>query len=260
MSWPYLQRGRRQNPPIVFLHGFMGRGANWLPLVEPLAGHFYCLLPDLPGHGRNTQLPLNNPLNFDAVTDALFSFLHTVDALPASLVGYSLGGRLALYFAAKYPTAVSALVLEGASPGLAAEPARRERAALDDRRAAELVQLGLAEFVERWYQMELFDSLRRQPELLAQTKARRLHNDARWLAKIIRELSPGRQPAVWEQLAQLPMPVLLLAGALDAKFTALAGQMAARIPRAQVQIVPNAGHNVHLEQPAAFTHLLREFL
>jgi 2-succinyl-6-hydroxy-2,4-cyclohexadiene-1-carboxylate synthase len=256
----HLQTGKVKNPPVLFLHGFMGSSADWLPLAESLSSDYFCLLPDLPGHGQNINLPRTTLLNFDAVTAALFEFLQQRNSRPVNLVGYSMGGRLALYFALRYPQVVSSLVLEGANPGLPTDDARRTRAVLDDQRAEQLLQIGVPAFVEQWYQLALFASLQNQPHLLAKTKERRSQNDARWLAKVIRELSPGRQPSLWADLPRLSARVLLLVGTLDSKYVALAQQMAAQIPRAEVQLVPQAGHNVHLEQPQQFTRLLRDFL
>jgi 2-succinyl-6-hydroxy-2,4-cyclohexadiene-1-carboxylate synthase len=171
-----------------------------------------------------------------------------------------MGGRLALYYALRFPQAVAALALEGASPGLADAPARQARAALDDDRANRLLADGLDAFLGEWYQLPLFASLRQRPDLLARTIERRRANNPRWLAKVISELSPGRQPSLWGELGQLSLPVLLVAGALDENYSALVGQMAQKIPQATVKIAPSAGHNVHLEQPEFFAGLLADFL
>jgi len=115
-------------------------------------------------------------------------------------------------------------------------------------------------FVEQWYQLELFRSLQTQPELLDSIKVRRKKNDPRWAAKIIRELSPGRQPSLWDRLDSLPMPTLLLAGALDPTYTTMVTQMGQKIAQATIEIVPDAGHNIHLEQPETFSRIMRSFL
>lgn len=258
--WPYRELGPPNLPPLVCLHGFMGRGADWLPVAEPLAAHHRCLLPNLPGHGDNTRRALAAPLDFERLTHELAAWLDWVGLDRVDLLGYSLGGRLALYFAVRFPGRVGRLVLESANPGLQNPAARRERAALDDQRAAQLRQEGVDKFVQNWYRLPLFASLAGQPGLLAQVAAQRQHNDARWLAKVISDLSPGRQQPLWAALPGLSLPVLLLAGALDEKYVALAQTMAARLPRAQVAVVPQAGHNIHLEQPNAWCEQVTDFL
>ncbi len=246
--------------PLVFLHGFLGSGSDWLSVARQFSHQFFCILPDLPGHGENVELPLSEPVNFDKIVAGLNYLLDELELERVNLLGYSMGGRIALYFSTKFPHRVEHLILEGANPGIADERSRLARATLDDQRAEQLRNLGIDTFVDRWYQMMLFGTLKKHPQILEQLKIRRKQNDARWAAKIISELSPGRQPSLWHRLGQLPMPVLLLAGQLDEKYADLMGQMAAKIPQAILEIVPGAGHNVHLEAPQPFIKGVEQFL
>ncbi len=259
-SWPYQTLGNSKNPPIVFLHGFMGSGADWLSIAEGLAGNYFCLLPDLPGHGHNTDLPFSESLNFDVVVNGFRRWLKQHGLKQIDLVGYSMGGRIALYAATQFPERIKTLVVESANPGLVDTQARRARATADDERAETLLQAGIDAFVEQWYELGLFSSLKQYPNLLEQTKINRKQNDPRWAAKIIGELSPGRQPPLWNQLKTLPMPVLLLAGALDSKYSSLMAKMGEKIPNATFEVIPNAGHNVHLERAEHFVEILADFL
>ncbi|MCB0209937.1 MAG: 2-succinyl-6-hydroxy-2,4-cyclohexadiene-1-carboxylate synthase [Anaerolineae bacterium] len=258
--WPYQTTGESYLPPVIFLHGFMGSGTDWLPIAKNLATQYYGILPDLPGHGWNTDFPLTQPINFDTVADGLRQLIEYLNLAPVTLVGYSMGGRIALYTAIQFPERIASLVLEGANPGLADEEDRQARATLDDQRAEQLQAEGIDTFVDTWYAMDLFRTLHTDPARLDAMKSRRKKNDPRWAAKIIRDLSPGRQPPLWDRLHTLAMPTLLLAGALDTKYTALMNRMGQSIPRSEVTIVPNAGHNVHVEQPEAFSQLLTNFL
>lgn len=259
-KWPYHSIGERHNPPVVLLHGFMGAGTDWLPLAELWASQFFCLMPDLPGHGRNTHLPLAQPLDFDRVVQGLLTFLQHLQLDRVSLVGYSLGGRIALYAATRFPQKIKALVLESCQAGLTGESKRRDRAEADDRLADLLLTQGMESFVEQWYNLDLFGSLKRQPHLLAEIKEKRKRNDPYWMAKIIKELSPGQQPSLWNKLGSLPMPALLMAGELDAKYTELVVMMGRQIPEATVEIFPEVGHNIHLEHPEAFSGVVQTFL
>lgn len=258
-TWTYQSIGDRHNPCLVFLHGFMGAGADWLPVTKPLAGHFYCVMPDLPGHGRNTYLSLSKPLDFNAVGQGLLQFLQDLQLDSVGLVGYSLGGRIALYAATKvFPQKVHTLILESCQPGIAGEQARRDRAEADDKQAEALLgDEGIEGFVDQWYELDLFKTLKRYPQLLAKIKKKRKKNNPLWMAKIIKELSPGRQPPLWENLSSLSMPVLLIAGGLDTKYTELVAQMGRQIPGAMVNIVSDAGHNIHLENPGRFAELIK---
>jgi 2-succinyl-6-hydroxy-2,4-cyclohexadiene-1-carboxylate synthase len=217
-------------------------------------------MPDLPGHGRNLQLPLSQPLNFDSVVAGLQALLLHLRLDGASLVGYSLGGRIALYAATKFPPQIKALVLESCQAGITGEQMRRDRAEADDRQARILLAEGMESFVEQWYNLDLFKTLRRRPQLWLEIKEKRKKNDPRWMAKIISELSAGRQPPLWNQLGSLPLPVLLVAGGLDAKYVELMVKMGNQIPGATTEIFPDAGHNVHLEHPEKFTKIVKAFL
>ena len=257
--WPYQTVGEKKDSPILFLHGFMGIGADWLPITNHLSHRFFCIMPDLPGHGKNTGFPISRPLNFDIVSAGLIDLIDQLELGQVSLVGYSMGGRLSLYTTLKYPTKITSLVIESASPGLVAQEERQERATLDDRQAERLLAGGIDAFVEAWYNLPLFETLHRHPQLLAAVKKTRKKNNPRWVAKIISELSPGRQPVLWEQLSMLTMPVLLMAGALDKKYTELITIMGQKIPYGVTHIIPDAGHIIHLEQPARFVELIGNF-
>jgi 2-succinyl-6-hydroxy-2,4-cyclohexadiene-1-carboxylate synthase len=257
-NWPTEVAGKPDKPAIVLLHGFLGSGRDWRQLSEQhLARDFFCVMPSLPGHAEH---PPSDPLNFDTVADGLYTRLRTFGLERINLVGYSMGGRLALYFALKYQSFVTRLALEGASPGIADSQARLARAAQDDERAIQLVQDGVEAFVDDWYQMDLFSSLRQHPELLAEVVGQRKQNNARWASIVIRELSPGRQPSLWSQLGELTIQVLLITGALDRKYATLSHEMEKYIPRARTEVIARAGHNVHLEQPGIFARHLKKFL
>jgi 2-succinyl-6-hydroxy-2,4-cyclohexadiene-1-carboxylate synthase len=73
-------------------------------------------------------------------------------------------------------------------------------------------------------------------------------------------MGQGAQPSYWDRLDELDVPVLLLAGALDRKFVGIAGQMGVRIAGAELSVIPDAGHAVHLERPREFLDDVRAFL
>lgn len=259
MSWPCQTLGDPSHPPVLFLHGFLGAGVDWLRIAFEFGTQYFCLFPDLPGHGKNITLSLTTPLNFDTLNDGLLTLLDHFQLPQTHLVGYSLGGRAALSFAVHYPERVTTLTLESASPGITDPGERRARAAEDDRRAETIRAAGVEAFVEHWYTLPLFRSLRNHPRL-AEIMARRKANHPGWVAKAIRALSPGRQTPVWDQLSLLDMPVLFVAGALDEKYTQVGRQLAVQVPQCRLEIIPQAGHNVHLEKPETFVPLLKEFL
>jgi 2-succinyl-6-hydroxy-2,4-cyclohexadiene-1-carboxylate synthase len=194
------------------------------------------------------------------MAEGLFTLIEALELDRVGLVGYSMGGRIALYSALRQPHQISTLILESCSPGISAGSARRQRALIDDGRAESILADGLETFVDHWYDMELFHTLRRHLHLFQVTKEKRKMNDREWAAKVIAELSPGRQPSLWTELDGLRLSTLLLAGALDSNYVEVMTAMSQKIPKSRIEIVPEAGHNIHLEHPSRFIKLVVDFM
>ena len=257
--WPYITWGRPNKPPIVFLHGFLGAGSDWGEIAGPLAEDYFCVCPDLPGHGANITRDFDAQLSIPQLALELRALCAALSLNAPIVVGYSLGGRVALAAAVQHPEIMQALMLESTSAGLDTEAERQARAATDDARAAVLLADGIAAFMRTWYAAPLFESLQMRPQLLAKLQAARTCNDARWMSKVVSELSPGRAASVLAELPSVRLRTLLLAGALDVRYTESAQRMAAAMPNAICTVVADAGHNVHLEQPTAYRQALRDY-
>lgn len=252
--------GDQSSPAILFLHGFLGLGEDWLEIAQDLSQDHYCILPDLPGHGQSRELSGDQSYNMATTSEAVVNLLDVLKTDRVTLLGYSMGGRIALYTALRFAHRAKALVLESASPGIEDVKDRRDRAALDDLRADQLERKGVATFVEQWYNAPLFDSLHHQPEKLALLKQSRLAHDPHALAAALRGLSVGRQPSLWQEIARLDIPAMIVTGALDKKYCDIANKMAAPLPRSRQITIDDVGHNAHFEQPQEFLARLREFL
>lgn len=241
----------------VLLHGFTGSADSWSPkLLRGIDGLGYRVRTvDLPGHGargREEGVP-----TLDATVAEIADVLEGGDAL----IGYSMGGRVALHVALRHPDRVGALVLESASPGIGDATERRLRRDHDERLAASIVQDGVPAFVDRWEGLPLFASQRRLDSAArAEQRRRRLANDARGLAFALRGLGTGVLPSLWNRLAEVVAPTLLLVGALDDKFVDIAERMAASMKAAEVEVVPDVGHAVHVEAPDAWADVVARFL
>jgi len=255
-----LGRNSQRERPLLLLHGFTGRGDNWNHHTEYFTRAGYTVLtPDLPGHGANL---LANPHDYTikAAAAQIAGLLDSEKTGPVHLLGYSMGGRLALYFALHYPEKVDSLILESASPGLATPEERAVRKASDDALAERIEREGIPAFVAFWEGLPLWKSQERLPAATRQwLHEKRLCNDPMGLAHSLRQMGTGVQPSLWERLEELKMPVLLLAGEEDKKFVALAQEMAARVPQARLKILAEAGHTLHLEQPDTFQKAVLEF-
>jgi len=246
---------------LVLLHGFTGCAASWGDHAGALAaGGLRVIALDMPGHGESEAPADARRYAMEHCRADIVDVLRILDVQEgeAILLGYSMGGRIALYTA--FAGFFRALILESASPGLASEAEREQRRQQDELLAERIERAGVADFVDYWEQLPLFAS---QQALPAATRAalhrQRLHNRAAGLANSLRGAGTGAQPALHARLPELDLPVLLIAGEQDEKFCAIARQMARLLPRAQLEIVPGAGHTVHLEQPDKFDRLVRDF-
>ena len=237
----------------------MGNRADWQPLVDAGLGTYTCLAIDLPGHGEAVSWA-SNDWSFAAVVKAVIASCDTHNVKRIIPVGYSMGGRIALYLAHAFPERCAGLVLESASPGLRTNAERAARRRLDSERAERIQAQPFAEFLADWYAMPLFASLHRFPDRFALMHARRLRNDAAALARALIALGTGEQPSLWERLPTLGVATLALSGALDTKFVRIGAEMAALAPRLQHRIIQDAGHIVHIEQPVAFCSHLSSFI
>lgn len=248
-------------PPLVLLHGFTGSAASWGPLRAALGPGHTTLAVELPGHGRSGAPADAARYALPRLADDLAAVLDRLDLPNAAVLGYSLGGRAALRLALRHPARVRALVVESASPGIDDDAERAERAAADARLADAIGRDGVPAFVDRWEQLPLWASQSGLPAATrAAVRAERLRQQAAGLANSLRGAGAGAEPPVLRDLPALTMRTLVVAGALDAKYAALASRMAAAIPRAQLAIVPGAGHAVHLERPAELAELVAAFL
>ena len=247
-------------PAVLFLHGFTGSGATWTPHLAGLKG-FTTVRLDFLGHGRSDAPADVRRYDMEACVDDVLALQNRLGIRRCAIVGYSMGGRVAMRVALQAPERLWALVLESASPGIADPTDRRIRATQDARLAERIKNDGVAAFADYWQALPLFASQSRLSEATRQALRRqRLQHTAKGLANSLQGLGAGRQEPVLQRLRSLRPPVLLLAGALDDKYCQLAHEMTAMLPCSRVHVVANAGHAVHLEQPAAFDAVLRDFL
>jgi 2-succinyl-6-hydroxy-2,4-cyclohexadiene-1-carboxylate synthase len=250
--------------PIVLLHGFTGSSRSWDGLREALAGRARVITVDALGHGQSAAPddPERYSMEWTARDlAALCASLTTSDQPAVDLLGYSMGGRVALHFAIACPGRVRRLILESASPGIEDAGAREERVRSDDALADRIEREGIDAFVAEWEQQPL---LQPAAHVTAAARARlhqeRLRNQPRGLASSLRGLGTGRQPSLWSRLAELGVPVELIVGEDDRRYLHVNQRMQAAIPGARLHRIEHAGHTVHVDQPARFGALIEQLL
>ncbi|MGH3147346.1 MAG: 2-succinyl-6-hydroxy-2,4-cyclohexadiene-1-carboxylate synthase [Rubrobacter sp.] len=255
----YTTAGEDRDPALLFLHGFMGSSADWVGVTSALEDRFYCIAPDLPGHGASLGLP-SGSYSFDGAARTTIRVLDRLDIRRAAIVGYSMGGRLALYLALRYPERCTALFIESASPGLEDAAGREARRRSDGEVAARLESGDFEGFLVDWYSRPLFASLARREGLVEEMVAARRANDPAELARTLRGMGAGAQPSLLGELPDLVVPALAVAGDLDEKFGVISRRMAEASPNVRAASVAGAGHNVRAEASEAYLRLLEDFL
>ncbi|MCG3087583.1 2-succinyl-6-hydroxy-2,4-cyclohexadiene-1-carboxylate synthase [Sporosarcina cyprini] len=250
-----------EKPAIVFLHGFTGSTSTWRGAMNTLKDDYSVYAVDLIGHGK-TSIP-TEPARY-AMSEQVADLDCLFDQLQLSrfiLVGYSMGGRLAIGYTASHPEKIEALLLESSSPGLQKEEERIARRASDASLAERILHDGIETFVNNWENIPLFESQKMLSVDKRQAiREERMSQSPSGLANSLRGFGTGSQPSYWEVLNELQMPVLLMTGELDSKFVAIAREMKKDLPNASQIIVPQAGHAIHVEKPELFVTIVKEYL
>jgi 2-succinyl-6-hydroxy-2,4-cyclohexadiene-1-carboxylate synthase len=251
---------RRAGPVLLLLHGFTGSGATWAPHLEAWS-KFTTIAVDLLGHGRSDCPADPDRYRMEQCVTDLLALLDQLGVQQTAVLGYSMGGRIALHLALHTPERLWALMLESASPGIE-DPSAREARRKSDAALAEVIERdGIAAFVNRWQSLPLFATQAQLPLSVREALRRqRLDNNPQGLANSLRGLGAGMQEPVLQRLTQVQIPTLLLVGALDDKYCELARRMAAILPDKRLVTTPQSGHAVHLEWPAVFASAVQLFL
>jgi 2-succinyl-6-hydroxy-2,4-cyclohexadiene-1-carboxylate synthase len=224
---------------VTFVPGFMQRGEAWIPVASRLAERYRVSCLDF----------------------ATWTFEERLGELPDGgvVVGYSMGGRLALHAALREPDRFAGLVLVGVSAGIEDRREREDRRRSDESLAEWMEKRSIEEVVERWERGAVFAT--QSADLRARQRPGRLGHDPQRLAQLLRSAGQGALPPVWDRLHTLTCPVLLTAGEHDRRYASAARRMAEELGGpARVKLVPGAGHAPQLEAPVEFAALLAEFL
>jgi 2-succinyl-6-hydroxy-2,4-cyclohexadiene-1-carboxylate synthase len=250
--------------PLLMLHGFTGRGANWAPFCKDIGSSSQLIMPDIIGHGATRVTNIESSIHHYQIESVANDMIAIIDQLgydKVDLLGYSMGGRLALAIAVRYPNRIRKIILESASPGLPTLEERTQRVNSDLELAHFILSNGVESFVEYWESIPLFKS---QDSLSLEKKKsirqQKLMNDPMELSRSLTGMGTGAQPSYWDNLSQVQSNVLLLVGELDDKFCKIAEEMKKKLHNGVIYKVEQAGHAIHVEQPEKFGTIVREFL
>ena len=260
----YIRLTRRKSAgkiPIVFLHGFTGSSKDWEFILNQLPKKFFPAAIDLIGHGKTASPENVKYYSTKRIVSQINTIINKLNFDKIILAGYSMGGRAALSYANSYPRKIQGLILESSSPGIQNDDKRNERIK-NDLKLAEIVKnYGVAEFINHWTELPLFQTLKaiskNQYEGIIEGKKK---NNVWGLSNSLKGFSTGRMPDYWSRLKEFDFKTLLITGELDRKFTQINSRMNKLIPHCSHKVVKRCGHNVHLEKPEEFIILVKEFL
>jgi len=247
---------------IVALHGFTGTAESMGELVERVRGDRPAVLIDIVGHGQSDAPSALEPYSMGSVVDQVLSVVGPHQPGTVHLLGYSMGGRVALSIAARAPWFFASVTALSASPGIA-DPRERQARYDDDHALAErLEKIGLEAFVDEWLSLELFAPYRAAigDAGVRATRNERCGANPVGLANSLRGTGTGSMPPVWHALPSIRTPLLSVAGALDTKYVHLGRRMAEAAHNGRAEVVEGCGHVVHVENCAAVAALVADFL
>ncbi|NHM33151.1 2-succinyl-6-hydroxy-2,4-cyclohexadiene-1-carboxylate synthase [Neobacillus terrae] len=246
--------------PLLALHGFTGNSSTWTPFCNTWGQHSRLIMPDIIGHGETDSPEDYKRYDIHSAASDLNFLFDQLGIESADVLGYSMGGRLALTFAVLYPEKVRKLILESASPGLASSQEREVRCMKDGELANFIIEEGVPAFIERWENTPLFKTMKEIPKRAQEAvREQRLLNSPTGLANSLRGMGTGSQPSWWENLKDISCEVLLLTGSLDQKFCMIAEKMQKELKSARWVTVLESGHAIHVEKSEKFGTIVSEF-
>ncbi|MFJ7640508.1 2-succinyl-6-hydroxy-2,4-cyclohexadiene-1-carboxylate synthase [Peribacillus sp. NPDC046944] len=247
--------------PIVCLHGFTGNRDTWDFLVPMLQDRYSLIMVDIIGHGETMAPDDFQRYGMEQVAKDLKLILEKLKLRKAHILGYSMGGRLALAFSCLYPEYVHTLMLESSSPGLRTEEEREHRRGNDAKLAKRILEHGMEAFVEQWENIPLFETQKRlSTDIQTAIRQQRLANTPIGLSNSLLGMGTGNQPSYWENLETLDFPVLLVTGELDEKFCHIAEMMQSRLKNVEWKKINDVGHAIHVEDGQKFGKIINGFL
>ena len=248
--------------PILFLHGFTGSSNDWEFTVGNLPADYTPVFIDLIGHGNSSSPQEINKYSEESQIKIINQILEFLSIEKIILVGYSMGGRLALSFTIHYPDKVRALVLESSSFGIEELVERNERVISDTDLATKIEKTGILNFINYWMNIPLFESMKNiDPAEIEKLKKRKVSdNNIIGLKNSLIGFSQGNMNYLGDSLKTIKAAVLIIAGELDKKYCTIAKELHGKIHNSEIKIVSDCGHNVHFEKPEEFLKFLNSFL
>jgi len=254
----YHLKIKGEGKPIICLHGFSENLSTWESIK---LADYQMILIDFIGHGESEKPYSRQSYHWKVIIRHLHKLIHQLGFRKYSLLGYSMGGRIALAYALAYPREIEKLILESASYGECGLIKRLKRRRDDLRLAKNILQNGIEWFNRYWSGLGIFATQTQLPKnIVDQISQRRLLNAPHALANTLRGSGQGKFPCLRNQISELSMPVLYINGAYDTKYEQIGLEFTKLNSSIKHEIIKGVGHNTHIEDPQAFIEVLKNFL
>ncbi len=246
-------------PNLVLLHGFLGSGESFQELIPNLKAFCNPITIDLLGHGETEGAEMHYRFSTKEQVADVNKLISEQLPTPLFLLGYSMGGRLALQLAIQRPDLYKGLILESTTFGIESKQERQARQELDATRADSIMG-NFEQFLESWKTMPMFNASPQNTEKEAQHFKIQQAQNPLWMNNSLLGFGTGSMPCVKDKLTNIPTQVQLLAGAKDFKFVGIMNAMLKDLNDGQLDVIKDSGHRVHLDQPEAYISVIRDFI
>lgn len=254
-------QGHPQSPTLVFLHGFLGNRQDWSETIGYLKDDFYCVCIDLPGHGHSVAISTPLDSGFETTHRLIKNVLDDLQISQYILIGYSLGGRIALDYArSRQDHNLKALVLESCHTGYATEDEKQMRFAHDLNWAKRFATQSMMQSLHEWYDQDIFNDLSSEQKDFVISK--RCHNYGVCLANTLLATSIAKQSDALPFLQQntahkKPPAVYYCYGENDTKFQTFSHKLT-DFPNVNITEFKGSGHNIHQQNPHQYAQFIKQ--
>jgi len=256
-----ILRPGKSSKYIFLLHGFTGSLNDFKNIAGQINQEYTIAGIDIIGHGESDSP--ENPLLYSA-TETAAQFKKVISEYTSGkvvLAGYSMGGRAAISFAAEYPSLLNGLILESCSPGIDNQSERELRIKQDAKVIDILASKPIEDFTDFWMNLDIFSTQKKLPDEIQKTiRDAKLKNNKTGLINSLKGFGTGVMPSFQSKLKNIKIPVLIISGELDKKYSYICEEMAKKVPLGEHVDIKSAGHNTHLEQPKQFITAVNKFL
>ncbi len=244
--------------PLLFLHGFTGSSKSWNELINKLNAPSIAV--DCPGHGNNLIKDLSKPYTFKDWQKEFNLFINQNNWDNINLCGYSMGGRLAISYASKFPEKIKSLILISSNAGILDKNNQKERIETDYKLSTKIIN-NYQKFLNEWEKLEFFSKqLVRNPNTFKLQQRIRKSQIPQQLAFILKNLGTGRMPNYQDKISEFNFPVLIICGEEDEKYYEISKKLNKYIPKSDLIVVPNSGHAPHIDQPEKVAKLIQNYI